>query len=72
MVDPGVRRLLVISSGYLLATLLLVALRYNGMIAWGWPWVLCPLWLPIVLASIGFGSFLMVRLIAPGSQSGQF
>lgn len=30
-------------------TVLFVALKLTGVIAWSWLWVLSPLWLPVVL-----------------------
>jgi hypothetical protein len=47
--------------GYLLMVILLAALRIHGAIEWSWLWVLCPLWLPLVLTVIGFASFIIVK-----------
>ena len=33
-------------------TLLLIALRLTGAIAWSWLWVLAPLWLPFTILII--------------------
>ena len=33
-------------------TLLLIALRLTGAIAWSWLWVLAPLWLPLTILII--------------------
>ena len=61
MVDPGVLRLLVLSTSYSVVTLIFIALRVVGAISWAWLWVLCPLWLPFVLTGIAFASFVMVK-----------
>lgn len=34
----------------ILATVVLSALKVSGVIAWSWLWVLCPLWIPFVIA----------------------
>ena len=62
MVDQGVR-LLMLSAGYSLAALILVALRVADAISWAWLWVLCPLWLPFALTGIAFASYIVVRRI---------
>lgn len=33
-------------------TLLFIALKLCGVIAWSWWWVLAPLWIPVALAVI--------------------
>ncbi len=67
MVDHGVR-LLMLSAGYSLATLILVALRMADAISWAWLWILCPLWLPIALIGIAFASCIIVRRIEQPSR----
>ena len=62
MVDQGVRGLLVISTGYSLLTVFLVALRLAQQISWPWLWIFSPLWLPAVLAVIAFTSFVIVKI----------
>lgn len=34
-----------------LLTILFIGLKLTGYIAWNWFWVLCPLWIPVALAS---------------------
>ena len=41
-----------------LLTLLFIALKLTGVIAWPWVWVLAPLWIPLVI------SLVLVALIA--------
>ena len=43
-------------------------LRSAGIISWGWKWILCPLWLPLILAAIG----LLVKLAAPRAESDRY
>ena len=33
-------------------TLLFIALKLCGVINWSWAWVLCPLWITIILCAI--------------------
>jgi len=54
MVDRGMVRLLALPVSYALAALLLVAVRFAGVVTWPWLWVLCPLWLPLVISGITF------------------
>jgi hypothetical protein len=58
MVDRGVLWLLGLSTSYSLAALILVALRFAGVVSWPWLWVLCPLWIPVVLTSIAFAGLM--------------
>lgn len=52
-----------------LLTLIFITLKLTGFIAWGWLWVLAPLWLPIiVLLPIFFIVFFVAALIAIASQ----
>jgi hypothetical protein len=44
------------TSSYSLATILLVALRLTGVIAWSWVWVFTPLWLPLAILAFTFGA----------------
>ena len=34
-------------------TLIFIVLKLNGVINWDWVWVLCPLWIPIIV-TVGF------------------
>ena len=42
-------------------TLLFIALKLMGHIAWSWLWVLAPLWMPVTL---GFALLLILALAA--------
>ena len=53
--------MLALGIGYSLMAILLAALRIHGAIEWSWLWILCPLWLPLILTGIGFASFIMVK-----------
>ena len=61
MAEQGLRRLLLLGAGYTLVTLLFVTLRAAEAISWTWYWVFSPLWLPVILAGIGFVSFILVK-----------
>ena len=63
MVDSGVYRLLMLSTGYLAVTLVLVALRTADIVSWHWFWVLCPFWAPFALTGIAFASLILLRLV---------
>jgi hypothetical protein len=52
---------LVPTSSYSLATILLVALRLALVIHWSWLWILSPLWLPLVVTGL-----VVAGLAAPG------
>ena len=69
MVELGLLRLIAISCSYSVASLILAGLRATGIVSWGWEWILCPLWLPLALAAIGFGGVLLVKLVAPRTES---
>ena len=58
MLDHGVVKPLALSVSYTLAAVLLIALRFAGAVSWPWLWVLCPLWLPLVISGIAFASLI--------------
>ena len=37
-----------------------IVLKLTGVIHWRWLWVLAPIWIPLILAVIGFIGFLSV------------
>lgn len=37
-----------------LLTILFIALKLTGVIAWSWWWVLAPLWIPFTIAAVLF------------------
>ena len=43
-----------------LLTLLFIGLKLGGFIAWSWWWVLCPFWIPLVIAIV---ILLLVQLV---------
>ena len=61
MEDQGVRTLLALTAGYLLAALAFIALRLAGEITWSWVWVLSPLWIPLVLMGVSFVILITAR-----------
>jgi hypothetical protein len=63
MVDSGVYRLLMLSTGYLAVTLVFVALRTTDIVSWDWIWVLCPFWAPFALTGVAFASLILLRLV---------
>jgi hypothetical protein len=65
MVDSGVYRLLMLSTGYFAVTLVLMALRIADIVSWHWIWVLCPFWAPFALTGIAFASLILLRLVRP-------
>lgn len=46
-----------------LLTLLFIALKLTGYIAWSWYWVLAPMWLPMLIFGIIFFAVLVFYLI---------
>lgn len=46
-----------------LLTILFIALKLTGVIAWSWWWVLAPLWMPIVLV-LGVVLIVLAALVA--------
>jgi hypothetical protein len=42
-----------IGIGTLLAIVFII-LKLTGTIAWSWWWVLCPVWIPVILVGICF------------------
>lgn len=55
----------VVSSGGIgffgLLTIVFIVLKLTKVIAWSWPWVLSPLWLPLVF---GLGILFIIALVA--------
>ncbi len=45
---------LLLTTGNLLATIVLIDLRLSGVIDWAWWWIVAPLWLPVVIISLAF------------------
>lgn len=45
-------------------TILFVLLKVFGKIAWSWWLVFAPLWIPLVIVFVLFGSILLVGLMA--------
>jgi hypothetical protein len=45
---------LLLTSGNLLATIVLIDLRLAGVIHWPWWWIVAPLWLPVVVSCLTF------------------
>jgi len=43
-----------------LLTILFIALKLIGKIDWSWWWVLSPIWIPLVIAGICAGFFLVL------------
>jgi hypothetical protein len=43
-----------LTTGNLLATIVLVDLRLAGVIDWAWWWIVAPLWLPVVVSCLAF------------------
>lgn len=46
-----------------LLTILFIALKLLGVIAWPWVWVLAPLWIPTVLVVIVLVAIFILALI---------
>lgn len=49
-----------------LLTIVFITLKLTGVITWSWWWVLCPVWIPLVivmliLAAVGLGAALSGR-----------
>lgn len=44
------------------AYLTIIILRIFNVIAWGWEWILLPLWLPLVLAAVGLVIGLLIGI----------
>jgi hypothetical protein len=49
----------------MLAALLLVTFRFAGVVNWPWWWVLCPLWLPLLIAVVAGTGALAMSLTGP-------
>jgi hypothetical protein len=50
---------LILTTGSLIATLVLVDLRLEGVVAWPWWWILAPLWLPLAVLGLAFAGLAM-------------
>ena len=48
-----------------LLTILFIALKLMGYIAWSWWWVLSPLWIPFAIAILAVVVFVIGAAIAP-------
>lgn len=53
-----------------LLTLLFIALKLLGVIAWSWLWVLSPLWIPSVLVLVAAVIILVVYVLV-GKKRGR-
>ena len=62
----GALPLLALATSYLLAEVVLVALRLAGQITWPWIWIFLPLWLPVGL--IGISSALLLVMLWRGNN----
>jgi hypothetical protein len=47
-----------------LLTILFIALKLTGVIAWSWLWVLAPLWIPLALALAALLIAFVIYMIA--------
>lgn len=47
-----------------LLTILFIALKLMGYIAWSWVWVLAPIWIPFAIAIVGFVVLAIAAIIA--------
>ena len=47
-------------------TLILIVLKVLGLIAWPWVWVVCPVWLSVLLAGAVFLLLLITGRIKTG------
>ena len=45
-----------------LLTILFIALKLTGYIAWSWWWVLAPIWIPAAIVLVIFGAFFVWAL----------
>ena len=45
-----------------LLTILFIALKLTGYIAWSWWWVLAPIWIPAAIVLVIFGMFFVWAL----------
>ncbi len=45
---------LLLTTGNLVATIVLLDLRLAGVIDWAWWWIVAPLWLPVVVSVLVF------------------
>lgn len=45
-----------------LLTILFIALKLTGYIAWPWLWVLAPLWIPLALWLVGLLIFIVIEI----------
>ena len=52
--------LLALLASYVLAALLLVALRLAGDIGGSWLWILAPIWLPLVISAIAITALVVM------------
>lgn len=46
-----------------LLTILFIALKLMGYIAWSWVWVLSPLWIPFAIGILAFVVFIIAAVI---------
>lgn len=41
-------------------TILFIGLKLAGFIQWSWWWVLSPIWIPIAVAAVLFGLYVLI------------
>lgn len=49
--------------------LVFLILKLTGVIAWSWLWVFAPLWIPVLIALVGFVLFLGITAIIAAVSS---
>lgn len=42
-----------------------LVLKATGRISWGWWWVTCPLWLPLVLGAAFVSALCLIMFLSP-------